>query len=192
MLRNAARLALLMTLVSAGAAAQDANAVIGNASKAMGADNLKSLTYAGSASTGNFGQSKTIAGPLAITTITNYTRAIDLTARVARHRHDDAAGDSGCAAAATGNLESERHPNQHRLDAATGDLGHAVGLPERRRGQQRDGPLATGRRPDVQRRVVDRRLRRRHPEQPYRLNGYINDQNMVERVETWVEHPVAR
>ena len=22
------------------------------------------------------------------------------------------------------------------------------------------------------------------------MNGYINDQNMVERVETWVEHPV--
>ena len=84
MLRNAARLALLMTFVSAGAAAQDANAVIGNASKAMGADNLKSLTYSGSASTGNFGQSKTIAGPLAITTITNYTRAIDLTVPASR------------------------------------------------------------------------------------------------------------
>ena len=26
--------------------------------------------------------------------------------------------------------------------------------------------------------------------QPYRLIGYINEQNMVERVETWVEHPV--
>ena len=26
--------------------------------------------------------------------------------------------------------------------------------------------------------------------QAYRLNGYINDQNLVERVETWVEHPI--
>src|SRR4029453_19578247 len=26
--------------------------------------------------------------------------------------------------------------------------------------------------------------------QAYRLNGYIDDKNMVERVVTWVEHPV--
>jgi hypothetical protein len=26
--------------------------------------------------------------------------------------------------------------------------------------------------------------------QPYRVVGYINPQNMVDRVETWVEHPV--
>ena len=39
-----------------------------------------------------FGQSKTIACLLAITTITNYTRAIYPTVpAVARHRHDDAA-----------------------------------------------------------------------------------------------------
>jgi len=84
MLRTTGRIALLVTLLPAGAAAQDATAVIGNASKAMGADNLKSVTYSGSASTGNFGQSKSIAGPLAVTTITNYTRAIDLTVPASR------------------------------------------------------------------------------------------------------------
>ena len=39
---------------------------------------MNSITYSGSASTGNFGQSKSIAGPLAVTAIANYTRAIDL------------------------------------------------------------------------------------------------------------------
>ena len=43
----------------------------------MGADGLKSITYSGSATTGNFGQSQNIAGPLAVTSITNYTRTID-------------------------------------------------------------------------------------------------------------------
>ncbi len=28
--------------------------------------------------------------------------------------------------------------------------------------------------------------------QPYRVIGYINPQQIVERVETWVEHPRAR
>src|SRR4029077_12276101 len=27
--------------------------------------------------------------------------------------------------------------------------------------------------------------------QPYRVVGYINSQNLVDRVETWVEHPVV-
>lgn len=38
----------LAGLLSATAAAQDAKTVIGNASKAMGADNLTSITYYGS------------------------------------------------------------------------------------------------------------------------------------------------
>jgi hypothetical protein len=84
MLRKIAVAAPLMTLLSAGAVAQDAGTILANASKAMGADNLKSVTYSGSASAGNFGQSKTIAGPLAVTTITNYTRAIDLTVPASR------------------------------------------------------------------------------------------------------------
>ena len=52
--------------------------MVTNATKAMGADGLTSITYSGSARNGNFGQSTAIAGPLAVTTITNYTRAIDL------------------------------------------------------------------------------------------------------------------
>ena len=67
-----------------GAVAQDAKTVIADATKALGADGLSSVTYSGSAANGNFGQSKTIAGPLAVTTITNYTRAIDLTQPASR------------------------------------------------------------------------------------------------------------
>src|SRR5688500_1200933 len=74
----------VLALVSTTAFAQDAGSVIGNASRAMGAEGLSSITYSGSASAGNFGQSKSIAGPLAVTTITNYTRAIDLTQPASR------------------------------------------------------------------------------------------------------------
>ena len=49
-------------VLSGGIAAQDAKTVIANASKAMGAEGLNSITYSGSAANGNFGQSKTIAG----------------------------------------------------------------------------------------------------------------------------------
>ena len=70
--------ALLLPLASLSGVAQDAATKVGDASKAMGVDGLTSITFSGSATAGNFGQSTNIAGPLAVTTITNYTRAIDL------------------------------------------------------------------------------------------------------------------
>jgi hypothetical protein len=55
-----AGLAILLPL---GAVAQDAKTVIGNTSKAMGAENLSSITYSGSAAAVNFLQTKGINGP---------------------------------------------------------------------------------------------------------------------------------
>ena len=78
MLRKFGIGALVVVALSVGAGAQDAKTLIANASRAMGADNLTSLTYSGSAQNGNFGQSRNIAGPLQMTAITTYTRSIDL------------------------------------------------------------------------------------------------------------------
>ena len=78
MSRTLAAAAGLVTVLSVGAGAQDAKSVVAAATKAMGADSLTSITYSGSATNGNFGQSTAIAGPLAVTAISNYTRAIDL------------------------------------------------------------------------------------------------------------------
>ena len=86
MLRKLAVAAGLTTVLSMGAVAQDAKTVIADATKALGAENMSSVIYSGSAATGNFGQSKTIAGPLAVTTITNYSRAIDLTQPASLHQ----------------------------------------------------------------------------------------------------------
>ena len=65
-----------------------------------------------------------------------------------------------------------------------------MGLPEGRGREQRDRPLATDRRQDVQRRVVDDAPEGAVRRRLHGVTGYINDQNMVERVETWVEHPI--
>src|SRR5688572_12243061 len=72
--------AVLVPVLSIGAAAQDAASVIATASKAMGADTLNSITYSGTARTGAFGQSKSIGdpmGPVNLTQITQYTRTIN-------------------------------------------------------------------------------------------------------------------
>jgi glyoxylase-like metal-dependent hydrolase (beta-lactamase superfamily II) len=80
MLRTLTCAALVVTLLSFGAAAQNASSVVATASKAMGVDSLNSITYSGTARNGQFGQSKAIGtplGPVNTTVITAYTRTIN-------------------------------------------------------------------------------------------------------------------
>ena len=136
MLRKLAVAVVVVTALSAGAIAQDAKAVIASASKAMGADGLNSITYSGSAANGNFGQSKTIAGPLAVTTITNYTRAIDLTQPASRATGATMPPTIPARRPGRGNLQSEHHAGQRGMDATARNLGDAVGFPEGRGGER--------------------------------------------------------
>src|SRR5687768_15130316 len=78
-LRTLTVAALVVTLLPMSSAAQDASSAVAAASKAMGADNLTSITYSGTARNGAFGQSKSIGdpmGPVNVTQITQYTRTI--------------------------------------------------------------------------------------------------------------------
>src|SRR5262245_27398014 len=64
MLKKLAVAALLLTVLSVGGTAQNnAASVLANASKAMGMDNLTSITFSGTAENGAFGQSKAIGTP---------------------------------------------------------------------------------------------------------------------------------
>jgi glyoxylase-like metal-dependent hydrolase (beta-lactamase superfamily II) len=181
---------LTLILLSTGAAAQDAAAVLAAAAKAMGAETLTSITYSGSASNGNFGQSKTIAGPLAITTISNYSRAIDFSQPASR-----ATGSTmppavpgapppqpgtfnqnitPAAAAWTQQLEIWVTPWGFLKGAAA---NNATVRPQRTGGRTYN--------------VVTWTPPAKSPGgSPYRVVGYLNDQHLVERVETWVEHAV--
>ncbi|HEY7499346.1 MAG TPA: MBL fold metallo-hydrolase [Vicinamibacterales bacterium] len=190
MLTKTSLAALLAALVATGASAQSADTAIAAAAKAMGAESLTSITYSGSASTGNFGQSKTIAGPLQITTVSNYTRAIDLNQPASR-----ATGTTqpptipGAPPPQPGTLNQNITPANpawtQQLEIWITPWAFLKGAAANKATvrQQRVGGKTYN--------VVSWTPPAKSPAgQPYRLNGYINDQNMVERVETWVEHPV--
>jgi glyoxylase-like metal-dependent hydrolase (beta-lactamase superfamily II) len=182
--------ALFLTLVGTGASAQTADTAVAAATKAMGAEGLTSISYSGSASTGNFGQSKSIGGPLAITTITNYTRAIDLAQPASR---------------ATGTTQPPTIPGAP--PPAPGTLNQNIPASSQAWTQQLEiwvtpwaflkGAAANNATVRPQRiagkqyNVVSWASPLKSPSgQQYKLNGYINDENLVERVETWVEHAV--
>jgi glyoxylase-like metal-dependent hydrolase (beta-lactamase superfamily II) len=190
MSRLLAGLTLVTVVATAGARAQDATGTIAAASKAMGVDALTSITYAGSATTGNFGQSTTIAGPLAVTTVTNYTRAIDLNQPASR-----ATGATmppqipGAPPPQPGTLNQNITPKNtawtQQLEIWVTPWGFLKGAAANKgtaRAQRIGGKQYT---------VVTWSPAQKAPSgEAYRLTGYIDDQNVVERVETWVEHPV--
>jgi glyoxylase-like metal-dependent hydrolase (beta-lactamase superfamily II) len=182
--------AAIVAYVTAGVAAQSGDAVAA-ASKAMGVDTLTSITYSGSATTGNFGQSKTIAGPLAITTVTNYTRTIDLAQPASRVTGTTQPPTiPGAPPPAPGTLNQNIAPANaawtQQLEIWITPWAFLKGAAANKatsKPQKVGGKAYT---------VISWSPAAKSPSgQPYRLNGYVNDQNMVERVETWVEHPVV-
>jgi glyoxylase-like metal-dependent hydrolase (beta-lactamase superfamily II) len=190
MLRKLVAAALLAIVCSAAAAAQDAATVIANASKALGADGLTSITYSGTAQNGNFGQSKTIAGPLAMTDITTYTRAIDFAQPASRAFGPTAPpAVPGAPPPQPGNFNQNITPANaawtQQLEIWVTPWGFLKGAAAN---NATVGTITGGGRTVN---VVSWSPALKAPSgQPYRVIGYISDENIVDRVETWVEHPV--
>lgn len=83
LLRRLTVAALTLAALSTGVTAQNASSAIAAAAKAMGVDTLTSITYSGTARNGAFGQSKALGDPLGTvnnTRITQYTRTITFAA----------------------------------------------------------------------------------------------------------------
>jgi glyoxylase-like metal-dependent hydrolase (beta-lactamase superfamily II) len=199
LLRMLTGAALVVTLLSIGAAAQNASSVVASASKAMGVDSLNSITYSGSARNGAFGQSKAIGMPLApvnTTVITTYTRTInfgpssDRAALVSR-----ATGPTqpptvpGVPAPMPGvfnqnitGTQADTNWNQ-ALNIWTTPWGFLKGAA---------GNNATVRQQGGQQVVSFSPANLKSPSgQPYTVTGYIDKQNLVTKVETRVENAVV-
>jgi glyoxylase-like metal-dependent hydrolase (beta-lactamase superfamily II) len=185
---------LLATTVGVRAAGQDAARVIDDSSKAMGIVGLSSITFSGSAAFGNFGQSRTISFGLASTGIRNYTRTIDFTTP-ASHATGATLPPVQRGAppppepAVLGVYDQSITPAtpawaQQLLIWTTpwGFLKGAAANHATLKSQKVDG---------VAYQVLTWSPTQKSPSgQPYKVSGYIDADNLVARVETWVEHPV--
>ena len=194
MWKTTAAATLLATAVAVNASGQDARRVIDDASKAMGVVGLNSITFSGSAATGNFGQSRTITFGLASTAIRNYTRTIDFTTPASH-----ATGATLPAVqrgqppppepAALGVYDQSITPAngawaQQMLIWTTpwGFLKGAAANNATVKSQKIDGASF---------KVVTWSPPQKSPSGlPYKVAGYIDADNLVARVETWVDHPV--
>ena len=74
----------MVGLAVSTASAQDAKTVLGNASKAMGVENLNSIHFYGTAQNGNLGQNNNANQPWPMAAQNDYVRAIDFSKPASR------------------------------------------------------------------------------------------------------------
>jgi glyoxylase-like metal-dependent hydrolase (beta-lactamase superfamily II) len=176
-------------LLPASVFAQDARTVIDAASRAMGMEGLSSITYSGAAAAGNFGQSRTISFGLASTSIRNYTRTIDFT-RPASHATGEAAPPvvRGVPAPQPGPYDETigaDSPWVQQFSIWVTPWGFLRGA------AANNATLRTRKLGEVSYRTLTWSPPQKAPSgMPYQVIGYIGPENFVDRVETWVEHPI--
>ena len=199
MLLRSLTVAALFVTLSIGAAAQNASSVIAAASKAMGVDNLTSITYSGTARNGAFGQSKAIGDPMGavnVTQITGYSRTVTFA---------PAATPQALVSRATGTTQPPTVPgvpppmpgvfNQNVSGQQAGaNWGQALNVWTTPWGFLKGAAAnnATVRQQGGQQVVSFSPATLKSPSgQVYTVTGYVNNQNLVTKVETRVEHAVV-
>ncbi len=205
---------VLLGLMVRTAAAQDAKAVLQAASTAMGTANVKSVQYSGTGYNTAMGQNFSVDADWPKFEVTSYTRTIDYTAQFSKEeitrRQGSYAGRGGGGTPLQGdqhlvsivsgtyawNLQgTEVRPAPETADVRRleilltphGFIKAAMAATDAKAasftvaGRSEAGMTQGGRRMTI---VSFTALGK------YRVNGTINDQNMVEMVQTWIPNPV--
>jgi len=182
-------LALTALLLTQTMTAQDARTVVANASKAMGADGLNSIHYHGVAQNGNLGQNNNANQPWPMANANDYIRAIDFTQPASRATWVNlgvpVTGGAAVPTPAQQNIFPANATWAQQLEiwiTPWGFLKGAVANNATVRAQTLDGKRYQA--------VTFNSPMKSPGGLPYKVVGYINSNNLVERVQTWVENPI--
>ena len=195
MLRKLAFVAACVASLSGTAMAQDAKTVIASAQKALG--DVKSVTYSGSAKDVSFQQCGANATDMTcrgthdpMRPINNYVRVIDLTAPASRHTGaTNNIGAGGSTTVAPGTFFQQVTPQQADVTQPWGNSLEFYITPWGfLKGAAENNATAARRKVDGKNyTVLTWSPKVTAPSgKNYVINGYVNEQNLVERVETWL------
>ena len=191
MVKRLALVAICLAYLSGTALAQDAKTVIANAQKALG--DVKSITYSGSAKDVAFQQCGANAADMVckethnpMRPIANYVRVIDLSAPTSRATGATRnIGAGGSTTVTPGTFFQQVTPQQadvsqpwaNSLEFYLTPWGFLKGAAENNATATRRGGFT----------VLSWSPAVKAPSgKSYVINGYVNDKNLIERVETWV------
>ena len=176
-------------LLSSNAAAQDAKTVIANASKAMGADTLTSITFYGSGANFTLGQNNNANMPWPRTNINDYSRTIDFANSLSRATWQTYAvpvtGGAAALAAGQQNITAQNTAWAQQLDIWTTPWGFLKGAAANNATVK--SQTVGGKRYNV---VTWNTTQKAPSGVAYKVVGYIGANNLVEKVDTWIENPV--
>src|SRR5262245_26552690 len=186
MLKKCVVVFLFISILSVPLQAQDAKAVIAAASKAMGADNVKSVQYSGPGSEFSFGQAYNPSSGWPEFKHKTYTRTIDFETPALRIDRvpepvDPTRKGGGLAPAASQTII---------VNANTG-WAQQLEIWKTPYGFLR---AATANNATVKSQTVGGKkfnVVTFMGQNKAKVNGYINDQNMLERVETWIDNAIT-
>ncbi len=191
MVKKLAGVAICLASLSGNAMAQDAKTVVANAQKALG--DPRSLTYSGSAKDVAFQQCGANSTQMncqgthnPMRPITNYVRVVDLAAPASRHTGaTNNIGAGGSTTVSPGTFFQQVTPQQADLSQPWANSvefyitpwGFLKGAAENNATSRRQGNMT----------VLSWSPAVKAPSgKAYTINGYVNNNNLVERVETWV------
>lgn len=179
---------LALAALSQTALAQDAKAVVNAASAAMGVDGLNSIHYFGVAQNGNLGQNNNANQPWPMATANDYVRAIDFTQPASRATWSNfALGVAGAPTLVPAQMviTPQNAAWVQQLEIWITPWGFLKGAAANNATVRAQN--AGGKRTQV---VTFNSPGKSPGGQPYKVVGTINSQNLVEKVQTWVENPV--
>src|SRR2546429_1862951 len=166
---------ILLLLIPGVLQAQDARSVLSNAAIAMGAENLKTIQYSGSGSNAGIGQNKNPNAAWPLVRVKSYTREMDLSgpsSRVQMVRIQNGA---------------EQAQNQIILPGSQWNTQSNIWISPftflKAAMAANDATVKSGTADGDKYNIVTFMLQNK-----YKIVGYINTSNMVERVQTWIDN----
>jgi glyoxylase-like metal-dependent hydrolase (beta-lactamase superfamily II) len=170
------------------AAGSDAKALVDSAAKAMGVENLGSIRYTGSGLNYALGQAPNPSSPWPKFNVKTYERVIDFDNGATSQTMTRTQGENPPHGGGQQPLVGEQtqsvtngfdQPWSARFEAWVTPAGFLKGAMTNNATVQ--PKTVSGKKYNVVSYLVDKK---------YKINGYFNDQNLVEKVETWVDNPV--
>jgi glyoxylase-like metal-dependent hydrolase (beta-lactamase superfamily II) len=179
----------LAALVGWTASAQDASTVIGNASKAIGVGSLKTVQYSATGFDFALGQAPNPSSPWPKFIEKSYTRAINFETPASRVDRVRVQGENPPRGGGQQPLVGEQTQTQTIIVGANTPWAQQLEIVMLPHGFLR---AAAEKNATVQAKTVNGKKYQVvtfDGDNKAKVNGYINDQNLVERVETWLDNP---
>ena len=189
MFRKCLAVCAVTAVLAWSASAQDARAVIGGASRAMGVDALKTVQYSATGMDFALGQAPNPASPWPKFINKSYTRMINFDTPASRVERVRVQGENPPHGGGQQPLVGEQTQNQTIIVKADTPWVQQLEIWMTPHGFLRaaatknatvEAKTIGGKKYNVVTFLGDNKAK---------VNGYINEQNLVERVETWIDNP---